>query len=219
MTLLRNHGWRGCLVLAGVLLIYGGSMHPSADAEDPIRQELATMIADERWVPGHSLTLAGIVLLAAGLWTAYRVRAWSEISRPLLVGAIAFSLYAVEAAAHLLAFVDAAALANGEAAPVAFAHLGLGTVLYPVSGWALVYLAWSMGRAGGGLRRPIAAVGIVAGLLHAFSVPAALMLPDTELSWMFASAAILIAVWSILVGLAGAPARRRTPERSVAASA
>lgn len=210
MTLLHDYGWRGCLVLAGVLLIAGGRMHPSADAEDPLRQELATMTADERWVPGHSLILAAIVLLAAGLWTLYRTRAWPGIARPLLVGAIAFSLYAVEAAAHLLAFIDAEALANGESAPVAFAHLGLGMVLYPISGWALVYLAWSMGRSGG-LRRAISVVGIVAGLLHAFSVPVALMLPDTELSWMFASAAILMAVWSALVGLTGAPTRHRSP--------
>jgi hypothetical protein len=44
----------------------GGRMHP--DAEDSLVQELATMTADDRWIPGHLLIVAGTVLMVGGLW-------------------------------------------------------------------------------------------------------------------------------------------------------
>ena len=64
MTFLHQHGWRIALVASGVIAAAGGPMHPSSDAEDPIRDELATMTADPSWVPGHSLIVVSTVVLA-----------------------------------------------------------------------------------------------------------------------------------------------------------
>ncbi|HSU02139.1 MAG TPA: hypothetical protein VLK03_06280 [Nocardioides sp.] len=205
---LSTHGWRPCLVASGVLLALGGRMHPSSDAEDDLRTELATMTADESWVPGHSLVLLSTVLLAAGLWWAWRTDAWPVgVRRTLGWAAVAVSCYVLEAVTHLAAVVDSDELAHGHAAPVAMTHLGLSVVLYPVTGWAIVLLAWSFGRAWGGWRRAIAAVGVVGGLLQAVSVPSTMLFPDTEVSPVFAVAAISLAAFSVLTGLVGAPRR------------
>jgi hypothetical protein len=206
MNVLRTHGWRVALVASGILLALGGRMHPQADAEDSLRHELATMMADDRWIPGHTLIVISTVLLALGLWTAYRTRAWpSTVQRGLGLAAAAISLYVVETLAHLGAAADAEALAHGEAAPVAMTHIGLSVVLYPITGSAIVLLAWSFGRVWRGWRRVIAGLGIGSGLLHALSVPTTIVLPDAELSSMFAGAAILLALFSVATGLAGAP--------------
>lgn len=206
--ILHAHGWRLLLVVSGVLLALGGRMHPGADAEDDLRTELATMTADERWVPGHSLILASTILLATALWWAWRTDAWpAPVRRTLRWTAVAVSLYVVEAVMHLLAVTDSDALAHGHSAPVAMTHVGLSVVLYPVTGVSLALLAWSFGKAWGGWRRPIAALGIVSGLAQAFSVPATVLFPDAELSPMFATAGLTLAAFSVLTGLVGAPRR------------
>ena len=217
MNTLRDHAWRLALVCSAVTLVLGGRMHPSADAEDPLREELAHMTADDSWVPGHTLIVVSTILLAIGLWSAYRRRVWPVgVRRALLLGAIAVSLYVVETFAHLGAVLDSDALAAGHAAPIAMTHVGLSSVLYPVTGWAIAMLAWSMARAWHGPRRYVVGIGVVAGLLHAMSVPLTIVMPDVELSGLFAGSAILIAVWSLGTGLVGAPRVRvegvRTPE-------
>lgn len=213
MTLLRTHGWRIALALSGLAALVGGPMHPASDAEDPLREELAVMTADERWVPGHSLIVLSTVLLALGLWAAYRTGAWPHrTGRALKVGAVAISVYVVETVAHASAAVDSDALAAGEPAYVAFGHIALAAVLYPVSGLALVYLADTLGRACGGWRRGIAVLGIVGGLVHAVSVPAVVLLPDAEITPLFAASAILIALWSLVTAAAGVPARVRSAD-------
>ena len=211
MSLFRTHGWRFLLVASGVLLAAGGPMHPAADGSDTLRQELATMTADESWVPGHTLVAVSTVLLALGLWAAVRSRAWpASVQRTLTIVAAIVSVYVIETLFHLAAVVDSEELAHGHAAPVAMTHIGLATVLYPVTGWAIVLLAWSFGRVWTGWRRGIALVGIVAGLAHAFSVPLTILFPRAELSPVFAVAGIALAIFSLATGLAGAPSQRRT---------
>ena len=211
MTTLRSHGWRLLLVAAGAFMLAGGPRHPEVDASHPLREELATMTAHPDWVPAHTLILVGTVLLALGLWAARASRTWpTSIQRALTIGALAVSLYVVEAAFHLAAVVDSDALAHGHAAPVAFTHVGLSVVLYPVTGLAVAWLALSYGRALGGWRIVIAALGVLAGLAQATSVPLSLLLPDAELSPVFAAAGILTALWSIGTGAAGVRARVRS---------
>ena len=206
MDIVSTHGWRLLLVASGVALALGGRMHPSADAKDSLRQELATMTADERWVPGHSLIVVSTVLLAAGLWVAYRRDVWPvSVRRPLLIACVAVSLYVLETVAHLAAVLDSDALADGHAAPVAWTHVGLSALLYPIAGWAIAYLSWAIARVWHGWRRVLVGVGIVAGLLHAFSVPVTILFPDFEASPLFAGAGILIALWSVFTGVVGAP--------------
>ncbi len=210
---LLRHGWRAAFVASGVLLAVGGPMHPSSDAKDDLRTELATMTADDSWVTGHSLIVASTVLLAIGLWAAYRGRVWPDsIRRPLLVAAVAVSVYVFETIAHLAAVVDSQALADGEAAPVAMSHIGMSIVLYPITGWAIVWLAWSFGTVWGGWRWAIAALGIISGLMQAFSVPLTILLPDGEFTPLFAGAAMTLALFAILTGVVGASRKRSVRE-------
>jgi hypothetical protein len=204
MNLDPKNRWRVALVLAGAAMAIGGPLHPSSDAADPMREELATMTADDAWVLSHSLLVVGFVLLAAGLWAAHRVGAWPESARkPLRIAAIAMSAYVVETVFHLAAVVDSDALAAGDAAPVAFTHLGLAAVLYPVSGLALAWLGVHVYRAVGLPEKVFGVIAVVGGVLHAVSVPLTLLSPDLETTPLFASSGMLIAAWAIGVGVSG----------------
>jgi low temperature requirement protein LtrA len=94
---------------------------------------LATMTADPAWVPAHALVVLSTVLLAAGLALAARHEAWPTAQKALRVAVVAISLYLVETLFHLAAAVDSHALHHGQPAPVAFTHLGLSVLLYPVA--------------------------------------------------------------------------------------
>ncbi|GIF01068.1 hypothetical protein [Paractinoplanes rishiriensis] len=218
MNLFRTHGWRLALVTSGILMLIGGPMHPEADAKHPLREELAIMTAHPDWIPAHLFVVLSTALLAVGLVAAYRRKAWPAIHRALGIAALAVSLYVVETIFHLAAAVDSHALHHGGAAPVAFTHVGLSVLLYPVSGLAVAYLASRQLVAWRGPRRFAGLPGVAGGLMHALSVPLVLALPNTELTPMFAGSAVLIAVWSLVTGLAGAPRPAAVPaERQPAA--
>ena len=203
-TVRHSQRWRIALVLAGAAMAYGGSLHPDADAEDSLREELATMTASDDWVRSHVFIAVGTGLLALGLWSAHRERSWPTATRRALhIAAITMSLYVVETIFHLASVVDADALADGDPAPIAFAHVGLAVVLYPISGLGFAWLNARLFRAVDLSRTPLAAVGVVAGLLHAASVPLTLALPDTEFTAVFAGAGMLFAIWSLGFGLLG----------------
>ncbi|WP_324273216.1 hypothetical protein [Blastococcus brunescens] len=129
---------------------------------------------------------------------------------------MALSLYAVETVFHLAAVVDSHALHEGHAAPVAFTHLGLAAVLYPVSGLAVAYLATTLARIQGGLRRVVAVFGIVGGLAHAVVVPLTFLSPDTEFTPLFAVAGVLLALWALGTAATGAGAEKTTATREFA---
>jgi hypothetical protein len=208
---LKHQPWRLALVASWLLSVIGGSMHPDAEATDSLRQELATMTADERWVPGHVLLSVATVLLALGLWGASRSDAWPTARRALRVGAVVVGVYVVETVMHLAAVVDQEALAQGEAAPVAFTHVAMAVVLYPVSGLVIAWVAITLGRAWTGPARLLALAGVLGGLVHAASVPTTIVFPDAEATPMFAGAGMLLALWSLSIGLIGL---RRAPEGS-----
>ncbi|RBY81072.1 hypothetical protein DQ239_00100 [Blastococcus sp. TF02-09] len=170
------------------------------------------------WVPGHTLVVAGTVLLAVGLWLARRHGVWPPAAAlPLAVAVGALSLYAVETVVHLAAVVDSDALHAGHDAPVAFTHLGLAAVLYPVSGLAVVYLAATLARLQIGLRRVVALVGVVGGLAHAVVVPLTFLSPDTGFTPLFAVAGVLLALWAAGTGAAGARAEQTAAPEELAA--
>lgn len=213
MTLLRAHGWRIALVASAAAALVGGPMHPSADAEDPLLEELATMTAHPNWVPAHSFLVLSAALLAVGLSAAYRGRAWPTAHKALGVAALAVSLYVVETVFHLAAAVDSHELHHGEQAPVAYAHLGLSVFLYPIAGLAIAYLASRQVTTWRGPRRVTGVPGVVGGALHALALPLTLAMPTAELTPAFAGATVLIAVWSLSTGLAGAPRSAMAPSR------
>lgn len=196
--------WRIAFVLAGATMAFGGSQHPEGDARESLRDELATMTAGDTWVLSHVFLALGTALLAAGLWSAHRNRAWpSSTWRALHVCAITMSLYVIETVFHLASAVDSEALADGEAAPIAFVHVGLALVLYPVSGLTFAWLNTRVLRAATLPMKTFGVVGIIAGLLHAASVPLTVVRPDTEFSQVFAGAGMLLAIWSIGLGIGG----------------
>lgn len=218
ITLSHPVVWRSALVVGGLLGAVGGPQHPDSDGSDPLTTELATMTADESWVPAHTLIMLGTFLIALGLWGAWRSGAWSRAGAVVRLAAIAMSVYVVETVMHLASVVDQERLAAGEVAPVAYSHLGLALVLYPVSGIALSWLALSLARhVWTGPAVALAVPGVLAGIFHAVSVPLTLALPEAELTPVFAAAGMLTSLWAISAGLVGA--RRRTPVEPVRVAA
>ena len=211
MNMLTNRTWRLPFIAAGLAMAVGGSLHPEADADQPLGEELATMAAGDTWVLSHSLIAFGTALLALGLWTAHWNRSWPVTThRALRVGAAAMSVYLVETVFHLGAVVDADALANGDFAPVTLIHLVLSILLYPATGLVAAWLAVRQIVAVDLPRKVFGVVGLLAGALHAVSVPLTMILPDTELSPVFAGAGLLFSAWAVGTGLTGMP-RPATP--------
>lgn len=201
--------WRPLLIAAGICMAAAGPLHPESDASGTTREELATMTAGDTWILSHTGVAIGTVLLAVGLWSAHRSGRWPLAThRALRVAAIAVSLYVVETVMHLAAWVDRDALAAGDPAPVAFSHLALAAVLYPVSGIALAVLAVRLGRTVTAGHKVLAAIGVLAGLAHAVSVPLTMLAPDLETTPVFAAAGMLLAAWSIGLGIAGIRVRQ-----------
>jgi hypothetical protein len=205
MNLLRNHGWRIALIASGVVMLAGAPRHPGSDGKDPMREELAVMTSHPDWVPAHLLVMLSTILLAAGLLTAYRKRAWPGVQAPLGIAAVAVAVYVIETAFHLAAVVDNDALHHGGATPVATTHIWLSVLLYPLTGLAVSYLGIRQLAVWRGARRFLGLPAAVGGLAHAVSVPLTLALPDAELTPLFAGSAMLFATYALVNGLAGAP--------------
>jgi cytochrome bd-type quinol oxidase subunit 2 len=198
--------YRPLLAASAVTALVGGPLHPDADPEGPLRDDLVEMTADPLWVTGHALIALSTVLLAAGLWALHRRGGLApRTTRAVRVAAVAVSLYVVETLFHLFAYVDSEQLAAGDTAPVAATHVVLSAVLYPVSGAALVLLGIALLREGTGRGRTLAGLLVVAGALHAVSVPVVLLAPDTDGAPLFASSAVLLAVWSLLTAVTRVP--------------
>lgn len=206
--------FRPLFIAGGLSMALSGPLHPESDAADSTRVELATMTAGDTWLVSHAGVAIGTALLAAGLWAAHRSGRWpATVQRSLRVAAVAVSVYVLETVMHLAAWLDRDALAAGDPAPIAFTHLGMAAVLYPISGLALAALAARLAGASTGGNRVLAGVGVVAGLLHAVSVPLTIAVPDLETTPIFASAGTLLAAWALGTGIAGvrtAAPRRRT---------
>lgn len=209
--------WRSFFVLAGVLVLAGGSQHPDAVQGVPYNVHTADMTADAMWVPAHLLMLAGflalfVALLAARGDAGFRARAGWTLT-PALVGA---ALSVVELVFHTAAKVDHDALLDGGSAPIALTHESLAVVAYPVLGLSLAFLAWRLATGAPAWMWVVAAVGIAGGLLQAVSAPLVIGTQDQEYSPIF-KGAILICAWLVATGIAGLrTSRTRAVERHAA---
>jgi hypothetical protein len=90
--------WRLCFILSALCLMAGGPQHPGGT--------MAEMLGDRRWVPAHSLFLAGFVLLLAGLLLYSRTLLPERTRRWLRFAVAGTILQAVEMAFHTAAVVD-----------------------------------------------------------------------------------------------------------------
>ena len=97
------------------------------------------------------------------------------------------------------------------ATPVATTHVWLSLLLYPVTGLAVSYLGIRQLAVWPGARRFLGLPATLGGLAHALSVPLTLVLPDAELSPLFATSALSFATYALVTGLAGAPRRAVVP--------
>jgi alkylhydroperoxidase/carboxymuconolactone decarboxylase family protein YurZ len=181
--------WRICFVLFAALIAAGGPQHPQGTMEQ--------MLADRRWVPSHSLMLAGFVVLLAGLIAFGRADLPSRTRRWLRWAVFGTIAQVVEMALHTAAAVDAANLVAHRATPVLTAHLAFAVVAYPFFAATLIgfILAAASERT---LGSPwIAWVGVIGAVAHGASAPLVVAFKVQGAGALF-PLLMLVALWAAL---------------------
>ncbi len=202
------------IALAGLLVAFGGALHPRADARMTFDEGLARMLESSAWAASHALTMTGYVVLAVALALFLRGRDRTGQLGLRLVGwgaVAAAGLAAVESVPHLLAATEAAALRAGEATPLTDAHKLLQVVATPALGLSVAALAIAGARSGaldGGLV-PMS-LAVLGGSAFALAGPAIALTERSDLSPLFSGAAGM-AVWAIVAGIRTARRLGREP--------
>ena len=210
MTTTRFKPWRPLFVLGGVLLIAGGTMHPSGN--------MAEMLADPKWLPGHALQALGFLTMCAGLALFRRDRALPDRTRWWAgAAAVMMALETLEMTVHASAFMDTAAAPAvlrevSTATPLLFTHLWMATFIGPVSGIVLIALIW-VGMRERSLGSPwIGWIGMFGAAAHAAVMPLLFVMGILEAGILFPMV-VFLALWFIL---AGVWPRRKQPAASSA---
>ena len=215
--------WRALFVLGGVLLIAGGSQHPSGN--------MATMLADPKWLPGHSLQVAGFLAMCAGLalfrrepGVPARTRWWAGAASVMM------GLDALEMMVHTLAYVDAGtapvyASEVSASSPVLLTHLWMATFISPLAGVTMLALIWA-GMRERSLGSPwIGWLGMIGAAAHAAVMPLLFVMGLLQFGVLFPMVAFM-AMWFVLAGVwprrkprvqAGAPRTEPAPREAVGA--
>jgi hypothetical protein len=185
--------WRVCFIVSALFLIAGGPQHPSG--------EMHEMLANPKWVPAHSLMLAGFAALLIGL-LLYRqamslpatTQKWVRFA---IIGTV---LQTIEMAMHTAAVVDHDHLVAGQSTPVLTTHLWLAVFFYPI--FALSIIGFIIA----GMRDKVIGspwigwLGIVGALAHGAAPPLVVALKIQGAAILFRFL-ILLALWLILTGL------------------
>ncbi|MEN3333531.1 MAG: hypothetical protein V7641_2896 [Blastocatellia bacterium] len=193
MKMLGSSLWRLCFILAALFLLTGGPQHPGGT--------MAEMLGNPKWVPAHSLLLAGFVTLLAGLLLYQRTTSLpARTQRWLRFAVIGTALQAVEMALHTAAVVDHDHLTAGSGTPVLTTHLWLAVVFYPI--FALTFIGFIIaGMRDQVLGSPwIAWLGIIGLLAHGAAAPLVVLLKVAGASILFPFL-LCFALWLILAGL------------------
>lgn len=204
--------WRLPVAAAGLLLVAGGGMHPEAPDDLSFRDNLAAMMEDDAWVPGHTLVAVSAALVLVALVAVRRSGAWPVTPRLLRLATVAAGLNLVEAVLHTASVVDKDQLAAGETPPVTLGHLIAAVIAYPLFGAAIAALAWTLARNWSPPLRAVSGAGIVGGIATAFSAPLVVVARVQEFDLLFAVGAIGIALWLTVLGLAGLRATAPAPQ-------
>jgi hypothetical protein len=192
MKMLGSGLWRLCFILSALFLMAGGPQHPGGT--------MAEMLADRRWVPAHSLLLAGFITLVAGLLLYSRTTLPERTRRWLRFAVFGTILQVVEMAFHTAAVVDHDHLVAGSGTPVLTTHLWLAVFFYPIFGvtFAGFMIAGMRDRV---LGSPwIGWLGIV-GLLANGAAPPLVVLLKVEGARILFPLLLCFALWLILAGL------------------
>ncbi len=196
-----EHTWRLAIGFSGLLLFIAGPQHPRPDTSTDFYSSTATMLADQGWVPSHSLMLASFAFLLIGLLGLLRSGQLSgrltTVTKVAVAGAV---LAVVEMGFHLAAVADIDALRTSGPTPILNTHLALAVVAYPLLGLPVAVLAW-LGGTSRVLTHPVfGAIGTAGGVLHAIAGPIVVISKDQHFSFLF-QGAILLAIWLVVVGI------------------
>jgi hypothetical protein len=190
-----RHGWRVAFIGAGVLIMWGGSLHPGGTMEQ--------MLADPQWRFGHMLTFAGFVLMTAGIWLLMP-RAPARLARTATLALVATALQAFEMFLHAIADMDLENLRAGASTPILSTHLMLTGIVYPIFAAAvmLFIVRAARERVLGSLW--IAWLGLLGAAMHGIAGPGTVFF---EVAWARAlfPGVVLLALWMILAALWRAP--------------
>lgn len=197
-TFLGRYGWRLFLLLGGLGIFVGGSMHPGGT--------MAEMLADPNWLPGHALVTFGFIGLSAGLLVWGRGTALPpRTGRWLTLAFWASVMQSIDMAFHTAAMVDLDRLVAGEPTPVLTTHLWMTAIVYPLFAAILVgfLVATSRDRLLGSWW--IAWLGIIGAIGHGLAGPLVVVW-DVEWARGLFGLILLVAIW--MIAAAGWPARR-----------
>jgi hypothetical protein len=183
--------WRVAFIASGVLIAWGGSMHPGGTMEE--------MLSDPTWLPGHMLVCGGFVAFAVGLWTL-RSRTPKAMRRIADVALGATALQAIEMLVHAMAYVDLEHLKAGQPTPVLTTHLALTTLVYPLFGIVMSVYILAAARhkvVGSPWIAWLGVIGVVAPGI------AGLLVPFFNVGWArpLFPGIVLFALWAILAGV------------------
>ena len=183
-------GWRGAFVLAGVLMLIGGPLHPQG--------EMVEMLVHSNWILSHTLLTFGFAALVLGVMLSARALTWTERAgkwrRAALIGAI---LQTIEMVAHTVSYVDGPNLAGGASTPVLSTHLAMSVAFYPVfaATWIGFIIATQRDRVIGSPW--ITWLGVIGALGHGLSAPLVVGLGVEQARILF-PLLMLFALWLIL---------------------
>jgi hypothetical protein len=190
--------WRALFVAGGALVIAGGSMHPGGN--------MAQMLADPKWLPGHVMQALGFLTLCAGLALFRRDPALPRRTRWWAGAAcVMMALDTLEMSVHSLAYVDAAAaptgaLVVGMSTPVLLTHLWMATIIGPISGFVLIALIW-VGMRERSLGSPwIGWLGMLGAATHLAVMPLVFVMGWVQFRILFPMI-VFLALWFILAGV------------------
>jgi len=202
-------GWG--LLAGGAFFLAGGPMHPK---EDPpgvsVKEHFRVMFDDPSWYPAHAVLLVGMVLIAASLVALVRSRALAGVPRAhvaAVIAAVAAAAAAPGMLLHLIAAVDADAIAAHQSTPILDVQSIVDTITVPAFGFSIAALA-VIGAMTRTLGNPVTAVaGVVGGV--GYGLAGATFLFTDRLNFLF-PAATGIALWTLAVAV-GLLRPRRAP--------
>lgn len=197
------------LLIGGAFFFAGGPMHPK---EDPpgvsLKEHFRIMYEDPSWYPSHAVLLVGMVLIAVSLVALARGRSLAAFPRTQIatvIAAAATSLAAGEMLLHLVAAVDADAIAAHQSTPLTDVLVVVETIALPAFGFSIAALA-VIGAMTHTLGNPITAVfGVIGGV--GYGLAGATILVTDKLNFLF-PAATGVALWALAVAI-GLLLRRR----------
>ena len=194
------------LVVAGVLLLVGGQLHPRPDITLNFDAARAGMLAESLWRVSHVVNLAGIVLVGVALLLILQSGGLASHRRLQLLAVVAFGgalLHALEMLPHIFQNMETAEVLSGGSTPINDIQLVLQAISNPVFGIGIAGLAVVGARTGYLGHWTVALLAVLGGLAFAAAGPAVFITRQAEFSLLFLGI-IGVAVWLIGAGIRAA---------------